>query len=66
MAGGNMFKFLKSDPIKKLEKEYSRLMEQAVEAQRNGNIELYSRLSFESEEILKKIDLHIKDKNETT
>ena len=41
-------------------------MEQAVEAQRNGNIELYSRLSFESEEILKKIDLHIKDKNETT
>ena len=51
-----MFGFLKSDPIKKLEEKYSKLMKEAVEAQRNGNIELYSKLSFESEEILKKID----------
>jgi uncharacterized Rmd1/YagE family protein len=51
-----MFGFLKSDPIKKLEEKYSQLMKEAVEAQRNGNIELYSKLSFESEEILKKID----------
>jgi hypothetical protein len=57
-----MFGFLKSDPIKKLEKKYSQLMEKAVEAQRNGNIELYSKLSFESEEVLKEIEILQKDK----
>jgi hypothetical protein len=57
-----MFGFLKSDPIKKLEKKYSQLMAKAVEAQRNGNIELYSKLSFESEEVLKEIETLQKDK----
>ncbi|MFX3675514.1 MAG: DUF6435 family protein [bacterium] len=51
-----MFSFLKKDPKKQLELEYEKLMKQAVEAQRNGNIELYAQLTFKSEEVLKKID----------
>ena len=51
-----MFSFLKKDPKKKLQAEYEKIMKQALEAQRNGNIELYADLTFKSEEILKQID----------
>jgi molybdenum-dependent DNA-binding transcriptional regulator ModE len=51
-----MFGFLKSNPIKKLEEQYARKLTEAVEAQRNGKIELYANLTVESEEILKKIE----------
>lgn len=51
-----MFGFLKANPVKKLEKEYARLMSQAVDAQRNGNIELYAKLSTEADKILKEIE----------
>ncbi|MBH46627.1 MAG: hypothetical protein CME71_00495 [Halobacteriovorax sp.] len=51
-----MFGILKKDPKKKLQVEYEKLMKQAVEAQRNGNIELYAELTFKSEELLKRID----------
>lgn len=51
-----MFSFLKSNPIEKLEKKYRDLTEKAVHAQRNGNIELYSQLTFEAEEIVKEIE----------
>jgi len=60
-----MFGFLKTDPVKKLEKEYSNLMERAVEAQRNGNIDLYSELSFESEKVLKQIELIQQERKES-
>ena len=51
-----MFGFLKGDPKKKLEEEYAKLLTQAVEAQRNGKIELYGELTVKSEEVLKKIE----------
>jgi hypothetical protein len=51
-----MFGLFKKDPLKELEKEYQKILERAMDAQRNGNIELYSTLSFEAEEIAKKID----------
>lgn len=51
-----MFGIFKSDPIKKLEEEFARKMSEAVEAQRNGKIELYGELTVQSEEILKRIE----------
>ena len=51
-----MFGLFKSDPTKKLEQEYSKLLEKAMNAQRNGDIELYGNLSHQAEEVLKKID----------
>lgn len=50
-----MFGFLKKDPIKKLEEQYRAKMEEAIRAQRNGDIDLFSKLSFEADEIDKKI-----------
>jgi uncharacterized protein YaaW (UPF0174 family) len=51
-----MFSWLKSDPLQKMQKEYESLMTQAVEAQRNGKIELYGELSLKADQLLKKID----------
>ena len=51
-----MFGLFKSDPTKKLEKEYAKLLEEAMNAQRNGNIELYGELSQKADNILKEID----------
>lgn len=51
-----MFNLFKKDPLKKLNKEYAQLLKQAMEAQRNGNIELYAELSQQAELIGKKID----------
>ncbi len=51
-----MFGFLKGDPVKKLEKEFERLSHEAMLAQQNGNIELYSELSQKADEIGKEID----------
>lgn len=50
-----MFSFFKADPIKKLEKQRSNLLEKAMHAQRNGDIKTYSELTAEAEEVLKKI-----------
>ena len=50
-----MFDLFKKDPIKKLEEKYRIIMEQAINAQRNGDIEKYSRLSYEADQIDKKI-----------
>lgn len=51
-----MFGFLKGDPVKKLQKEYEKISEEAMHAQRNGNIALYAELSQKAEEIGKEID----------
>lgn len=51
-----MFGLFKKDIKKELEKEYQKLLERAMEAQRNGNIELYSHLTSEAEEVAKKLD----------
>lgn len=50
-----MFSFLKSNPAKKLKKRHSMLLEQAMQAQRKGDIRTYSRLTAEAEEVFKQI-----------
>ena len=50
-----MFSLFKSDPTKKLNKLYEAKLEQAMQAQRNGDIRRYSELTFEAEEINKQI-----------
>ncbi len=50
-----MFSLFKSDPSKKLNKLYDAKLEQAMQAQRNGDIRNYSQLTFEAEEIHKQI-----------
>ena len=51
-----MFSFLKSDPIKKLDKEYDELLEKAMQAQRGGDIKLYSELTEKAEAVKVKLD----------
>jgi hypothetical protein len=51
-----MFGLFKANPKEKLEKEYAKLLEQAMQAQRKGDIELCSSLSFEADKILKQIE----------
>jgi len=50
-----MFGLFKSDPTKKLRKTYDAKLEQAMLAQRKGDIKTYSMLTAESEEIWKQI-----------
>lgn len=51
-----MFSWLKSDPIKVLEKQHDKKSELAFQAQRNGKIALFGELTKECEEIQKKIN----------
>lgn len=51
-----MFSFLKKDPVSKLNKQYAIVLEQALEAQRRGDIRSYSKLTSEAEKIAEKID----------
>lgn len=46
-----MFSIFKSDPTKKLKKQYAAKLEQAMLAQRNGDIRSYSMLTAEAEEV---------------
>jgi len=50
-----MFGLFKKDPIKKLEKEYSQLMEKAMAIQRSGDLKHYAKLIEEGEAIQSKI-----------
>jgi hypothetical protein len=52
----SMFGFLKADPKKKLDKEYKTLLEQAMQAQRNGDIRKYSELTELAEMKKKELD----------
>lgn len=51
-----MFGIFKKDPIKKLEKEYLKLQEEAMHIQRSGDLRAYADKITESEEVLKKLD----------
>lgn len=51
-----MFSFLKKDPLLKLNKQYTVLLEQALEAQRRGDIRSYSQLTSDAEKLATKID----------
>jgi len=50
-----MFSIFKKDPIKKLNQQLSTKLEEAMNAQRNGDIRTYSQLSFEAQEIEKQL-----------
>ena len=52
-----MFSFLKSDPVKKLKKDYQKKLAEAMSAQRNGDIKTYSKLTGESEKIWAEIQI---------
>ncbi len=51
-----MFGLFKKDPAKKLEKEYQKLMEEAMQLQRGGDIKGYAKKVAEAEEVQKKIE----------
>ena len=51
-----MFSFFKKDPLKALNKQYLQKLEEAMHAQRNGNIRAYSTLTSEAEDILNEIE----------
>lgn len=50
-----MFSIFKKDPIKKLKKSYELKLEQAMNAQRKGDIKAYSYITSEAEIIYKAI-----------
>ncbi len=56
-----MFGLFSSSPVKKLQKEHEALLTKAFQAQRNGDIRLYSTLTAEAEAIKAKIDAHQND-----
>jgi Family of unknown function (DUF6435) len=51
-----MFSFFKKDPLKELNKQYLQKLEEAMHAQRNGDIRTYSMLTSEAVEFLKQIE----------
>ncbi|ATX77079.1 MAG: DUF6435 family protein [Reinekea forsetii] len=48
-----MFSMFKSDPTKKLKKQYEAKLQEAMEAQRGGDIRSYSMLSEEADGLYK-------------
>jgi hypothetical protein len=51
-----MFGLFKSNPTKKLRKQYDIKLEQAMQAQRKGDIKTYSMLTANAEAIWKQIE----------
>ena len=61
-----MFGLFKKDPVKKLQKEYERLLEQSMHAQRNGKIELYGQLYEQASKINEQIEQIKKEQQNST
>ncbi len=51
-----MFGIFKSDPTKKLRKQYDMKLEKAMLAQRKGDIKTYSMLTAEAEKMWEEIE----------
>jgi len=51
-----MFGLFKSNPNKKLQKQYDSLLEKAMQAQRNGDMRLYAELTAQSEGVWEQIE----------
>jgi hypothetical protein len=51
-----MFGLFNSSPLKKWQKEHADIVTKAFQAQRNGNVRLYSTLTAEAETLRKKIE----------
>ena len=52
-----MFSLFKKDPRAKLQKKYQEILERAMQAQRKGDIRLYSELSDKADVIAKELDM---------
>ena len=50
-----MFGLFKKDPIKKLEKQYEQLLEEAMQLQRGGDIKGYAAKTAEAERVMDQI-----------
>lgn len=50
-----MFSFFRKDPLKKLNKRYESKLEEAMFAQRNGDIRSYAMLTEQAEKIQEEI-----------
>lgn len=50
-----MFSLFKRDPVKKLNKQYEAKLEQAMRAQRSGDIRSYAMITKEADDIAKQI-----------
>jgi len=57
-----MFGLFKSDPVKKLRKQYSAKLEEAMLAQRNGDIRSYATLSEEAQALWAQLEPLERDK----
>jgi hypothetical protein len=51
-----MFVLFKKDPVKKLRESYARLLEEARDLQRNGDIKGFAQKSAEAEELWRQIE----------
>ena len=51
-----MFSFLKKDPVQKLNRQYQKLMEEARDIQRSGDLKLYARKIEEAEAVAQQIE----------
>lgn len=51
-----MFGFLKSNPEKKLQAKYEKLLAQGMQFQRNGDIKSYSMITAEAEKVREEIE----------
>lgn len=51
-----MFGLFKKSPLKQLQKDYEALLTKAFQAQRDGNIRLYSELTAESDVLRLRIE----------
>lgn len=51
-----MFSLFKKDPRATLQKEYQAVLEKAMQAQRKGDIRLYSELSDKADAITRELD----------
>ena len=57
-----MFSIFRRDPASRLRKDYAKKVQQAFEAQQNGNARAYSALTAEAEKIRSQIDALNADK----
>lgn len=53
----SLFGFFKKDPVQNLEKQYARLMEEAMHIQRSGDLKAYARKIEEAEAIQQEIEV---------
>jgi len=58
-----MFGLFKSNPNKKMQKQYDMALEKAMHAQRKGDIRLYAELTSQAENLWKQIDANIKEQS---